>query len=184
MIRRPPRSTLFPYTTLFRSHVFGVLAIDHDVELLGLPHRARDAGEIAHRADAGVQVEQLAQGDVERADPATHWGRERPLDGDAVAADGFEGLLRQPVPRLLERLLPREHFQPFDPALPAGHLCEHGVEHALRSAPNVGARAVALDIRDHRPVGHHPAAVPEVDAIAPSPRSPRAAPGSARANPG
>src|SRR3712207_8632878 len=23
MIRRPPRSTLFPYTTLFRSHVFG-----------------------------------------------------------------------------------------------------------------------------------------------------------------
>src|SRR5260370_1736300 len=28
MIRRPPRSTLFPYTTLFRSHLFlrGVLA--------------------------------------------------------------------------------------------------------------------------------------------------------------
>src|SRR3712207_8680862 len=24
MIRRPPRSTLFPYTTLFRSHVAGV----------------------------------------------------------------------------------------------------------------------------------------------------------------
>src|SRR5258705_9786705 len=24
MIRRPPRSTLFPYTTLFRSHFFGV----------------------------------------------------------------------------------------------------------------------------------------------------------------
>src|SRR5690349_23657853 len=27
MIRRPPRSTLFPYTTLFRSDTFGVLAI-------------------------------------------------------------------------------------------------------------------------------------------------------------
>src|SRR5258708_26120978 len=26
MIRRPPRSTLFPYTTLFRSPVIGVLA--------------------------------------------------------------------------------------------------------------------------------------------------------------
>src|SRR2546422_8594357 len=25
MIRRPPRSTLFPYTTLFRSHVFFVI---------------------------------------------------------------------------------------------------------------------------------------------------------------
>src|SRR2546422_5633827 len=28
MIRRPPRSTLFPYTTLFRSDVFLVAAID------------------------------------------------------------------------------------------------------------------------------------------------------------
>src|SRR2546422_4547223 len=31
MIRRPPRSTLFPYTTLFRSHqVGGKLRRDHD----------------------------------------------------------------------------------------------------------------------------------------------------------
>src|SRR5438034_8785861 len=28
MIRRPPRSTLFPYTTLFRSHPAGVLAVE------------------------------------------------------------------------------------------------------------------------------------------------------------
>src|SRR5207253_10651196 len=27
MIRRPPRSTLFPYTTLFRSYVFGICAL-------------------------------------------------------------------------------------------------------------------------------------------------------------
>src|SRR2546429_8187302 len=32
MIRRPPRSTLFPYTTLFRSdHVLGVLGADHAI---------------------------------------------------------------------------------------------------------------------------------------------------------
>src|SRR2546422_6911135 len=29
MIRRPPRSTLFPYTTLFRSHVLGHVDADH-----------------------------------------------------------------------------------------------------------------------------------------------------------
>src|SRR5256885_5406484 len=29
MIRRPPRSTLFPYTTLFRSDAFGALQRDH-----------------------------------------------------------------------------------------------------------------------------------------------------------
>src|SRR2546427_7556958 len=33
MIRRPPRSTLFPYTTLFRSCVGKVLAGQHDLLL-------------------------------------------------------------------------------------------------------------------------------------------------------
>src|SRR2546429_5533855 len=31
MIRRPPRSTLFPYTTLFRSVLFGALSGSHSV---------------------------------------------------------------------------------------------------------------------------------------------------------
>src|SRR5258708_29132738 len=35
MIRRPPRSTLFPYTTLFRSHVY-------HVALRGRDHHALD----------------------------------------------------------------------------------------------------------------------------------------------
>src|SRR3989449_11057426 len=39
MIRRPPRSTLFPYTTLFRSH-------HHDLAALDLLHLARQ--ELAH----------------------------------------------------------------------------------------------------------------------------------------
>src|SRR3712207_8588133 len=34
MIRRPPRSTLFPYTTLFRSDVFWTLAIEFQCYLL------------------------------------------------------------------------------------------------------------------------------------------------------
>src|SRR5260370_22784320 len=37
MIRRPPRSTLFPYTTLFRSK-----RRDHDHPRLGLPPRVDD----------------------------------------------------------------------------------------------------------------------------------------------
>src|SRR3712207_7382500 len=38
MIRRPPRSTLFPYTTLFRSTVFG--------KLDGLKDEASQPGEV------------------------------------------------------------------------------------------------------------------------------------------
>src|SRR5438093_9285227 len=39
MIRRPPRSTLFPYTTLFRSHA----------------RRARERGGVVQRHDAAVR---------------------------------------------------------------------------------------------------------------------------------
>src|SRR3712207_7150595 len=35
MIRRPPRSTLFPYTTLFRSRVSGYLALTSNTAQIG-----------------------------------------------------------------------------------------------------------------------------------------------------
>src|SRR5438876_11719558 len=41
-IRRPPRSTLFPYTTLFRSFILdkGLIRIDLDAMTLARPHGA------------------------------------------------------------------------------------------------------------------------------------------------
>src|SRR5258707_8494942 len=45
MIRRPPRSTLFPYTTLFRSHV----------KVPGLSHEGRDFGAAREgRGEPGI----------------------------------------------------------------------------------------------------------------------------------
>src|SRR2546430_11766904 len=44
MIRRPPRSTLFPYTTLFRSQVMGCMPMPHDASVLGESFEA--TGEI------------------------------------------------------------------------------------------------------------------------------------------
>src|SRR5438034_1948216 len=43
MIRRPPRSTLFPYTTLFRSHEVVVLEVDRHAQALAL-ERVRERG--------------------------------------------------------------------------------------------------------------------------------------------
>src|SRR2546427_1667089 len=48
MIRRPPRSTLFPYTTLFRSHE-PALRVDRRGGLRDVGRRARRS---AHRRDA------------------------------------------------------------------------------------------------------------------------------------
>src|SRR3989442_9735342 len=52
MIRRPPRSTLFPYTTLFRSHA---VAYQHAVTRVDDVGRVLDRGEWL-RGGAGVRV--------------------------------------------------------------------------------------------------------------------------------
>src|SRR3712207_8285230 len=51
MIRRPPRSTLFPYTTLFRSH-------PGDGELLVV--RGLEHGQQVPRGDAGLEAAAVA----------------------------------------------------------------------------------------------------------------------------
>src|SRR5579883_212924 len=57
MIRRPPRSTLFPYTTLFRSHPFELVGSSaHEV----LPHlRGPREGDLP---DPGILEEHLRDG--------------------------------------------------------------------------------------------------------------------------
>ena len=64
--------------------VLGVLPEDHHVDQLGVHHRRRHAAEPAHRAQADVEVEDLAQRHVERADAATDRRGQRALDADQV----------------------------------------------------------------------------------------------------
>src|SRR2546422_6599222 len=65
MIRRPPRSTLFPYTTLFRSHVFPIAARgqlgdlrEHELQILeqALQPRVSGRGRVQHEASRRKQV--------------------------------------------------------------------------------------------------------------------------------
>src|SRR2546430_8662847 len=74
MIRRPPRSTLFPYTTLFRSHVLahheeasGHAQAGQRVEdrLRGTRVRSVVEGEIGHPSRAGAATDHAPE---ERAD--------------------------------------------------------------------------------------------------------------------
>src|SRR2546427_11909644 len=74
MIRRPPRSTLFPYTTLFRSPV-----VDGRADPALLPARAPEDGAGSRGAD---------QPDVP-LDPFTHGGRAyRSLAPDQIDGGG------------------------------------------------------------------------------------------------
>src|SRR3712207_6876591 len=60
MIRRPPRSTLFPYTTLFRSQVVVVVAAEQD-DLASLSERGADVGEGVFGDGDGLVDRDLAQ---------------------------------------------------------------------------------------------------------------------------
>jgi len=55
MIRRPPRSTLFPYTTLFRSQT--LLLVTHDERLA-----ERCVGRVIELADGRVTGERSLEG--------------------------------------------------------------------------------------------------------------------------
>src|SRR2546429_2483615 len=50
MIRRPPRSTLFPYTTLFRSNAYVLVVHERDALAHGLVH-PRDDRIVPHRSE-------------------------------------------------------------------------------------------------------------------------------------
>src|SRR2546430_11749049 len=57
MIRRPPRSTLFPYTTLFRSPVVALLQ-----RAIGIDQDVRDVLHVAHLMRAAPDFQQRVVG--------------------------------------------------------------------------------------------------------------------------
>src|SRR3712207_8359157 len=58
MIRRPPRSTLFPYTTLFRSEHDGSLEHAHQDQVPAGVQRAQLVGQLAHAAGQVLLADQ------------------------------------------------------------------------------------------------------------------------------
>src|SRR5260221_12915287 len=130
MIRRPPRSTLFPYTTLFRSHVAHVaeVALVDDLPELRLFHavdfeRCARVHEIEERRKRRAQVD---------AAPAAVTDAEHPLHF-AEEFRFLEELRRSPCDRMarwrFQISLTYGHFwnrprglsstRAVDPALPA-----------------------------------------------------------------
>src|SRR3712207_9172458 len=66
MIRRPPRSTLFPYTTLFRSFLRGREEVGR-VYFPGLPDDPGHAAAAAQMSDFGGMVSFVVRGGEEAA---------------------------------------------------------------------------------------------------------------------
>src|SRR3712207_5790293 len=142
MIRRPPRSTLFPYTTLFRSGGLLRRGDDRDRGAVVLPAGvaggdgglrvvlAHDRAELGEGLDVRVGADVLVAGDDGLGLPARHRDRhdllgERPRlgrgRGALVAADGVLVLLLAGDLVLAAQVLRRlEHAPGYGMELAAG----------------------------------------------------------------
>src|SRR5208337_1483209 len=146
-----------------RVNVFRVFAEDDDVHALRIPDRRRHARNVFHRPPAGVEVQELPQGNVQAADAATHRRGQRTFDGNAELLDGVERSLRQPFTELLEGLFTRKHLVPHNPALAAKGFLDRRVEYPPRRLPDVAARAITLNVRNDRVVGNYELVVDKVN---------------------
>src|SRR3712207_2034791 len=102
MIRRPPRSTLFPYTTLFRSDVRrdldDVQVVDLDELLLLRLRRAGHPGELLVEAEVVLERDRR-EGDVLLLDAHALLGLDR-----LVQALGPAAALHDPARELVDDL--------------------------------------------------------------------------------
>src|SRR6266496_5974699 len=66
MIRRPPRSTLFPYTTLFRSVFFSTIYTDSPAKTIHVVREAvRDADNVSERIKPIVRIRGLGDSSID-----------------------------------------------------------------------------------------------------------------------
>src|SRR3989454_8550366 len=144
MIRRPPRSTLFPYTTLFRSH-----GGSDEVCLLGRAQAVRRSAlenQVPRPAFGGERGEVHDHGHGEQPGVGCEQGGERHAPGKPD-----EGLERQPHPH-----------QPPQPPEPAPAEPPHRASSPSRRKAYPAARASAMipgsaaAVRRRSPSGSYP----------------------------
>src|SRR3712207_9227578 len=85
MIRRPPRSTLFPYTTLFRSPGRGRVALSADVVRANLEQVRAEIGRAEVEIVAAVKYVELEDLAALAAAGITHVGENRAQELDRKA---------------------------------------------------------------------------------------------------
>src|SRR2546430_16201482 len=109
MIRRPPRSTLFPYTTLFRSHM---LRLQEQDAPAALAYRRLDEAHPSPANDAGVHhPREVGHVPHEHAQRAARRHIDRHREAHGGDRDGHDELELLSAPRLvpLAEATRREH---------------------------------------------------------------------------
>ena len=101
--------------------------------------------KILHGPQADIQIEHLAQGDVERTDAAAHWRGQGAFDPDEEFVERLDSVVGEPVVEFLKGGFTSIDFKPGHFAFAGGGLLHGGIEDASTGRPNIGAGAVAAD---------------------------------------
>src|SRR3712207_6234554 len=140
MIRRPPRSTLFPYTTLFRSNT--VLVVEHKPEAIEIADHVVDLGPGAGTAGGTVCFEGTVEG-LRASDTVTG----RHLDDRAALKE----TVRTPAGTLEIRGATAHNLRDVDVDIPLGVLvvvtgvAGSGKSSLVHGSIHVGAGVVSID---------------------------------------
>ena len=128
--------------------VLRVLAEHGDVDPLGILHRGIDAVEIAEGAHAGIEVQRLAQGYVQRPDTPSRRRIERSFQADPVLLEGRHRFVRQIGSAFLERFLAGFHLQPLDGAVSFECLLDGRIHDRAADRRDFLSNSIARDERN------------------------------------
>ncbi len=126
------------------------MTMSHEV---GFLDGAGHAGEPADRAETDIEVEDLAESDVEAADATADGGGEGAFDADEVFAEIVEGFLGEPVAGGVERFFAGEDFVPMHFSGSTGGDFDGRVEDSDAGFPDIGTGSVTFDEWDDGVVG-------------------------------
>ena len=139
-----------------RIDVFRVLAENHHVGFFRLLHRAWNAGEVAHWAQAQVKIELLTKRHVQRPNSTANWRGQWPFDSDFVLFKRFKCLVWQPFISAIgrHRFFATVDFHPRDRARTTVGLLDRGVDHFNHGWGNIDTDTVAFNKGDDRVIGN------------------------------
>src|SRR5262249_55888233 len=89
-----------------------------------------------------------------RADSPAYGCGQRPLDRYAKIPNRLDRVVRQPLFVCVECLLSRENLKPRNFLLSAVRLLDGRVKYSPRRFPDIAARPISLNERNHWRIGH------------------------------
>ena len=140
----------FPFDT--RINVFRVFTEDNHIGQFRVFNRAWSALIVTYRTQADVEIQFLAQGNVQRANTATNRSGQRTFNGNAIFTNQIKGFSRQPdiLTINLCGFFTGVNFHPGDFTLAFIGFLDCSVDHFQHGWGYIYTDSITFNVRDNR----------------------------------